>query len=119
MLVVFHSGRLHCGHLPLRFSFVDDKLSFRLSSIEPVFHWWVGGGPEFFDGRELGEGVKCFLDFRNCAIRFLLDYEQQIYFSGAGGGRVCKMKLRLTPSSSAEAGVGLSLAKVFYYSKIS
>ena len=33
------------------------------------------------------------------------------YFSGwPGGGRLCKMKLQLTPSSSA--GIGLSLAKI-------
>ena len=33
------------------------------------------------------------------------------YVVGCGGYVLCKMKIMLTPSSSTEAGIGLSLAK--------
>ena len=41
-----------------------------------------------------------------------------IYFTCGGGcvaGRLCMMKLKLTPSSSTEAGIGLSLAIYQFY----
>ena len=72
-----------CGHLHVRSALI-------------FFHFWP-----FFSS---GAGVKKWKK----EVMFLL------YFftcpGGGGGGRLCKMKFRLTPSSSTEAGFGLSLA---------